>query len=53
MERTVLEESWRWNGPAGPSLEVIDMMMMMIMIILRIIRKPYIQSVGRIQVTEC
>jgi hypothetical protein len=22
MERTVLEESWRWNGPVG--LEVID-----------------------------
>jgi hypothetical protein len=24
MEREVLEESWRWNGPVGPSLEVID-----------------------------
>jgi hypothetical protein len=24
MERTVLEESWRRNGPVGPSLEVID-----------------------------
>jgi hypothetical protein len=24
MERTVLEKSWRRNGPAGPSLEVID-----------------------------
>jgi hypothetical protein len=24
MKRTVLEESWRRNGPAGPSLEVID-----------------------------
>jgi hypothetical protein len=24
MERIVLEESWRRNGPVGPSLEVID-----------------------------
>jgi hypothetical protein len=24
MERTVLEESWRRNGPVGPNLEVID-----------------------------
>jgi hypothetical protein len=24
MERTVLEESWRRNGPVGPSLEIID-----------------------------
>jgi hypothetical protein len=24
MERTVLEESWRRNGPVGPSLEVFD-----------------------------
>jgi hypothetical protein len=24
MERTVLEESWRRNGPVGPSLEVAD-----------------------------
>jgi hypothetical protein len=24
MERTVVEESWRRNGPVGPSLEVID-----------------------------
>jgi hypothetical protein len=24
MERTVLEESWRRNGPVGPSLEFID-----------------------------
>jgi hypothetical protein len=24
MERTVLEESWRRNGPVGSSLEVID-----------------------------
>jgi hypothetical protein len=24
MERTILEESWRRNGPVGPSLEVID-----------------------------
>jgi hypothetical protein len=24
MEKTVLEESWRRNGPVGPSLEVID-----------------------------
>jgi hypothetical protein len=24
MGRTVLEESWRRNGPVGPSLEVID-----------------------------
>jgi hypothetical protein len=24
MERTVLEESWRRNGPVGPSLEDID-----------------------------
>jgi hypothetical protein len=24
MERTVLEESWRQNGPVGPSLEVVD-----------------------------
>jgi hypothetical protein len=24
MERTVLEESWRRNGPVGQSLEVID-----------------------------
>jgi hypothetical protein len=24
MERTVLEESWRWNRPVGPSLEVTD-----------------------------
>jgi hypothetical protein len=24
MERTVLEESWRRNGPVGPSLQVID-----------------------------
>jgi hypothetical protein len=24
MERTVLEKSWRRNGPVGPSLEVID-----------------------------
>jgi hypothetical protein len=24
MERTVSEESWRRNGPVGPSLEVID-----------------------------
>jgi hypothetical protein len=24
MERTVLEVSWRRNGPVGPSLEVID-----------------------------
>jgi hypothetical protein len=24
MERTVLEESLRRNGPVGPSLEVID-----------------------------
>jgi hypothetical protein len=24
IERTVLEESWRRNGPVGPSLEVID-----------------------------
>jgi hypothetical protein len=24
MERTVLEESWRQNGPVGPSLEVTD-----------------------------
>jgi hypothetical protein len=23
MKRTVLEESWRRNGPVGPSLEVI------------------------------
>jgi alanyl-tRNA synthetase len=23
MERTVLEEFWRRNGPVGPSLEVI------------------------------
>jgi hypothetical protein len=24
MERTVLKESWRRNGPVGPSLEVVD-----------------------------
>jgi hypothetical protein len=24
MERKILEESWRRNGPAGPSLEVAD-----------------------------
>jgi hypothetical protein len=24
MERTVLEESWRRNGPVDPSLEVTD-----------------------------
>jgi hypothetical protein len=24
MERTVLEEFWRQNGPVGPNLEVID-----------------------------
>jgi hypothetical protein len=24
MERIVLEDSWRRNGPVGPSLEVID-----------------------------
>jgi hypothetical protein len=24
MERTFLEESWRRNGPVGPSLDVID-----------------------------
>jgi hypothetical protein len=24
MDVTVLEESWRRNGPVGPSLEVID-----------------------------
>jgi hypothetical protein len=24
MERTVLEKSWRRNGPVGPSLEIID-----------------------------
>jgi hypothetical protein len=24
MERTVLEESWRRNGPVGPSLKVVD-----------------------------
>jgi hypothetical protein len=24
MERTVLEESWRRNGPVDPNLEVID-----------------------------
>jgi hypothetical protein len=24
MERTVLEESWRRNGPVNPSLEVTD-----------------------------
>jgi hypothetical protein len=24
MKRTVLEESWRRNGPVGPSLEVTD-----------------------------
>jgi hypothetical protein len=24
MEKTVLEESWRRNGPVSPSLEVID-----------------------------
>jgi hypothetical protein len=24
IERTVLEESWKRNGPVGPSLEVID-----------------------------
>jgi hypothetical protein len=24
METTVLEESWRRNGPVSPSLEVID-----------------------------
>jgi hypothetical protein len=24
MERTVLEESWRRNGPVGPSLDIID-----------------------------
>jgi hypothetical protein len=24
VERKVLEESWRQNGPAGPSLEAID-----------------------------
>jgi hypothetical protein len=23
-QRTVLEESWRWNRPVSPSLEVID-----------------------------
>jgi hypothetical protein len=24
MERTVLEEFWRWNGPVGPSFGVTD-----------------------------
>jgi hypothetical protein len=24
MGRKVLEESWRWNRPVSPSLEVID-----------------------------
>jgi hypothetical protein len=24
MERTVLKESWRRNGPVDPSLEVVD-----------------------------
>jgi hypothetical protein len=24
MERTVLEESWRWNRPVGPSFDVTD-----------------------------
>jgi hypothetical protein len=24
MDRTVLEEFWRRNGPVGPNLEVID-----------------------------
>jgi hypothetical protein len=24
MERTVLEKSWKRNGPVGPSLEIID-----------------------------